>query len=165
MLGGLCWGWICLWGPGHISRYTQCSLEGEGCAAPVGRTRPACKQQTYRIPTLCKGLGGSWPRPDSEAECIVFPAEEKSSDSLCSLLPPGGSCWLWIKSMRGSSGLVGSLRLHDSQAPAQWDGASFAAQPEEVGRTGDSGPSSLHSLLPEMQWPGSPLPPSSLCSI
>lgn len=30
---------------------------------------------------------------------------QKQGDSLCSLVPPGGSCWLWIKSMRGNSGL------------------------------------------------------------
>lgn len=94
--------------PLHLSAHLK-----ERVRSSCGGARPSCKQQTYRTPTLCKGLGGSWQRPDSEAESAAFPAEVRS-DSLCSLVPPGGSCWLWIKSMRGTSGLGGSLRLQDS---------------------------------------------------
>lgn len=69
-------GWICLWGPGHISRSISVPTEGEGAQLLWGD--PSIRQAADILPpTLCKGLGGSWQRPDSELNPQCFLQKER----------------------------------------------------------------------------------------
>lgn len=36
---------------------------------------------------------------DQEADSVVFPAIKEQATPLCNLGPPGGNCWLWLKSV------------------------------------------------------------------